>query len=334
MTSNATSFPPNSVAATVLAPLDGISSSLDALVQTLQASNTFAQLPAIAAEITTADDDLTRALELLKQHQANYARILHLRQQAGDLENNIKDTIRRARQLRAEITSIHPSIDDDEALSDNEDDEPPTVDYEQLLQFASRIGKHNSLAKQEAEQEGTRLKLKAQEARRKSEALQASRQQINGTSTSADNTAEQAQPDAAGEQFDLIARQAADLSNEVQRFEASSRLPFPDAALLRRGALGRLDLVREADDGDPDGAVEREVERMVRETEDVAAVIAAAPIARTVERPKQEREPQTSVSGPSQASTSRPVAPQAPPKPKTKVNLDFPGADSDDEDDD
>ena len=329
MASVGSSLSPQSIAAVTLEPLDRISSSLDTLVQTLQTSTTFTALTGIVTDITAADNDLSNALQLLKQHQANYARILQLRDEANSLENNIKDTIRRARQLRSEITSIHPSIDDD-GVSDEEGDGLATANYDQLLQFAARIGKHNSLAKQAAEQEGTRLKIDAQNARRESEALQAT-QLANGTDHHAADDA------TAGALPDLITYQADELTAKAEAFEASSRLPFPAPEVLRQGALGRLEILRESDPGDPDGAVEREVERMVRATENVAAASAVTKptaeqqkTAETTARPREQPSAGVSSQRPS-GSTQQSTVPKPP---KKKVDLDFPGADSDDDDDD
>lgn len=350
MTTIATSYHPQSAAAIALAPLDKISSSLDSLVQTLQTSTTFSRVPTIAQDIDAADDDLTTALTLLQQHQANYARILHLREEAATLETNIKDIVRRARQLRASITSIHPGIDDDDT-TDELNNTQPTVDYTQLLAFAARIGKHNSLAKKEAEEEGTRLKLEAIKARKKSDQLHEQQQQQEQQQQTAaqsaaiptsDTSPPPPQPDATS--FDTTTLHATQLADAAEAFQAHSRLPFPAPDLLRQGALGRLQIIRESDPGDPDGAVEREVERLVRESERVApdgkgqALEEARKTSVEEGRVKAQQQaesipkpPTTAVAAPAAVPMKREA--DVKPPPKKKLDLDFPGDDSDEDDD-
>jgi hypothetical protein len=355
-----TAYPPTSAAAIVFKPLDDISSALDDLVNTLQTSTTYSALPAIADSLLSADDSLSSALTLLQQHQANHARILNLRAEADQLESDIRGIVRRARDLRNDITSIHPSIDSDD---DSDGEPPPEVDYTQLLNFAARIGKHNAVAKQEAEAESDRLKLEALAARKRSEQLQSTQAQPAAASEDLrpqDGGADPATlvPDESQsiQEADKIVRDAAELTARAEASQFVSRLPFPAPELLRMGLLGQLQVLRESEPGDPEGAVDREVEHLVRETEDIApseaaekrerdrldrereekrreeAVEAARREAREARKAEAERE----AAGGAGAGASGPrPAERAQAKPKEgKLNLDLPGQDSDDDDED
>ncbi|ETN41307.1 uncharacterized protein HMPREF1541_03242 [Cyphellophora europaea CBS 101466] len=327
MTTTAQTYPPQSAASRALAPLNALSGALDTLQQTLQTSTTFSALPSTANTLLAADDSLSSALALLHQHQSNYARILSLRSEALALESQIKDIVRKARSLRREITDIHPTIDTDDAEADNA--EQPEVDYQQLLNFAARIGRHNAVAKLEAEKEGETLKLEAVKARKKSEQLQ----QAQGT------TQEAAADDNSTDATDKILREAAELSARSDAFHVYSRLPFPAPDMLRLGALGQLQKVREDEAGDPEGAVEREAERLVRETESVAPDEGMARRAR--DREEKDREAETrrqeraaAAAGPSQPQQGSRAesAESKPAREKKKLDLDFPGGDDSDED--
>jgi hypothetical protein len=344
-----TAYPPNSAAAIALTPLDDISTALDDLVNTLQTSTTYSALPTIADSLLSADDSLTSALALLRQHQANHARILNLRAEADKLEADIRGIVRRARDLRNDITAIHPSIDND----DDSDEEPTQeVDYTQLLNFAARIGKHNAVAKQEAEAESDRLKLEALAARKKSEQLQSTITQPTAPSEPQDGTAdptttapETSQPT---QEADKILRDAAELTARAEASQFVSRLPFPAPEQLRLGILGQLQVLRESEPGDPEGAVDREVERLVRESEEIAPSEAAEKRdrerverqaeemrrAEAVEKARRETEEKRKEVGGVGVGRERAVETRERPVKAGKLNLDFPGADSDEEDED
>lgn len=324
-------FPPRSVAAQTLAPLSTLSATLDSLQQTLQTSTTFSALPNTTNTLLTADDNLSSALESLHQHQANYARILALRGEVLSLESQIKDIIRRARTLRKDITDIHSGIDND---ADADEAEQPEVDYQQLLNFAARIGKHNAVAKLEAEQEGERLKVEAIKARKKSEQLQAAQATSSATGNGASSSSQQQNPTDIADKID---REAAELGARSDAWHSMSRLPFPAPDMLRMGELGRLQLARESDPGDPEGAVEREAEKLVRETEDIAPDEGMAKRAR--EKEDKEREEKRRRAEAAARRAERPSAPgplqqRKEDKPRQKMNLDLPGDDEDDDEED
>jgi hypothetical protein len=308
----------------VLDPLNSIETHLDSLITSLAQTNTFASAPQIAKDLVTDDDNLTTSLTLLQRHQQNYARILELRTEVEELQSQLKDTIRGCVSFRQEIVQVHPSILDE---SDDEEEDQDTnvseIDYHTLLAFAARIGKHNAAAAREAEAEAVRRKVAAKN------------KVANGVS---DGGTENATAETEAE----LER----INNTVAQTRAQMGMAFPDANILRIGALGQLQLLQEKQAGtgtNVQEAVDREVERLVRESEAVAD-----PVVERVEETTTESAIWTS---PEMAKQSLPGAPGQtgqpsssqlaqrpgsglpPGQPKKKVGLDF-GSSSDEEDED
>jgi hypothetical protein len=335
-------------------PLNAISTHLEALISSLAHSTTYATAPASATSLLLADDNLTTALNALKQHQQNYAHILHLREEATHLSDEIKSLIRRAVALREEAGRVHPSILDDDYDSSDEDDEQSEVDYQTLLDFAARIGKHNSLAMREAEGQWERRKIEAMKKgeERKAHSTGAAdiaRAIANANAPKAEVRVGEgvaaAESQVAKEaETDELESQALHLEAALATRRAQQGLGFPDPALLRMGELGRLQKIREdamagaRGGGDVlvgEAAVEREVERLVRETEHVA--LPEKKEADDTEMEQEERRGEAARNtGPSASAVPRQASSQAhrPPAPvqkRKKINLDL-GGDDDDED--
>ncbi|EXJ57514.1 hypothetical protein A1O7_07862 [Cladophialophora yegresii CBS 114405] len=340
----------------VLAPLDNIETHLTALISTLTQTNTFSNAPQLAEDLLADDNDLTSSLALLQRHQHNYARILSLREEVTSLQDQLKDTVRKCVAFKTEIGAINPAILQDDSEDEDEDahgadheGSVAEVDYHTLLMFAARIGKHNTIAAKEAETEAVRRKIAAKSGT------------VNGAQAQASITEPLTTQDTAGpdgepgiEKDNNTVETTAELSridNAIAIDRARMGMAFPDGPSLRMGALGQLQLFRErlgqqlssgGGGGNDDEnaklvqeAVEREVARMVRETEDIA--------------PEQEVEeesttfPESPVLGrredPASGATRQPPISQGqaqrapnPPQIKRKLDLDFP--DSDDEEDD
>lgn len=353
------------MSAVTLTPLNAISTHLDTLITSLAHSTTYASAPSAATSLIAADDALTTALTALQHHQQNYARILHLREEATHLEDEIRSIIRRAVQLREEAGRVHPSIlDDDYDSSDCSDEDagdtsdifgkPQEVDYHTLLNFAARIGKHNSVAMREAE---------AQWDKRKIEAMKKEQEREKENATTATDAAEiaralaqasappppiVAQPTAANEgrtEKDVLELQALDMEASLAARRAQQGLGYPDGNLLRMGELGRLQRIREdamdgaRERGDnivSETAVEREIEKLVRETEEVAP-----PEKEETETVEMEDDGTTEEAAgkpgqsvpPRQRRQSTTQRPLPQPQKRKKLNLDLGGDDDDDDDD-
>ena len=284
----------------VLDPLNNITSSLTSLTSSLTATNTFATAPAATRSLLAADDTLSSALVTLKKHQQNYAHILHLRSEAVRLENQIKETIRQCNVYTNEIIAISPLILED-SEDDDEEDPKAEVDYNTLLTLASRIATYNTAAQREAETSLQKIKRATQ---------------TNGNG-------------------DAHAEPGVDITSmtdaEVARDRAMKGMAFPDAEILRLGALGRLQVIREQRGED---AVDAEIERLMMQVEgeglenlnnDVKIEIEND----AVSSPQETRTRRASQNQrPGQASSRS----QKPPQEKKKLNLDLWGGDEDDDD--
>ena len=344
----------------VLEPLSSIGTHLNALVTSLTQTNTFANAPQIAQDLLADDDNLVSALSLLQRHQQNYARILNLREEVATLQEQLRDTVRKCVSFKQEIGQINPSILDSDSDDDDADEEDDTatnvaeVDYHTLLTFAARIGKHNTIAAKEAEAEAVRRKIAAKNA---ATSVNVPINGIQSATTIGEPTATQDTTvltvEEEGETSDEngTAETTAELSridNAIAIQRAQMGMSFPDAALLRTGALGQLQLFRERQEqqflggvGQEDEgirlvqeAVDKEVERMVRETEDIAEETIEEEVTQFPESPVFGRRDVPATTAVRQPSTSQQGQAQRPPKPtqsKKKLDLDFP--DSDDEDD-
>ncbi|OAP56434.1 hypothetical protein AYL99_09613 [Fonsecaea erecta] len=367
----------------VLRPLSSIETHLTALITSFTQTNTFANAPQLARDLLADDDELGSALSLLQRHQQNYAHILNLRAEVATLQEQLKDTIRKCVSFRQEIGQINPSIldsgsDDDEEEEDADNSHVAKVDYHTLLTFAARIGKHNTIAAREAEAESLRRKM----ATKNKEQTSPSAAALNGVAHPATDEGGAAEEFTEATDENRTAETTAELTridNSIALQRAQMGMSFPDAALLRVGALGQLQLFVErqrqqsgvdAGVGEDESkavqeALEREVERLVRETEDIAedtgtdAEMAegedtttaaggwpASPELKrssTFEGEKSQDATASAAAQPlttaaaatttSQGATQALKPPNKPPQqPKRKLDLDFPDSDEEDED--
>ena len=373
----------------VLEPLTSIETHLNALITSLTQTNTFTNAPQLAQDLLNDDDDLTSALSLLQRHQQNYARILNLREEVTSLQEQLKDTVRKCVSFKQEIGQINPLIlesDSEEEEDHDEDDQGVThvaeVDYHTLLTFAARIGKHNTIAAKEAEAEAVRRKIAARNPTSTSTSAVIATT-VNGTQsftltndpsatqdTFATATAPTAPPPEGEAELDPenntgtgTAETSAELSridNTIAIQRAQMGMSFPDAAALRTGALGQLQLFREKQEAsfstglDDDErsrliaeAVDREVGKMVCETEDIAQEEekkieddnkdeeAEFPDSPVLGRKEGAAPPAAARQTSSTTTSNLPGQAQAPVKPsqpKRKLDLDFPDSDDEDED--
>lgn len=350
----------------VLAPLDSIETHLNALVTSLSQTNTFATAPQLAKDLRADDDDLSSALALLQRHQQNYARILNLREEVATLQEQLKDTVRKCVTFKQEIGHINPSILDSDSDDEENEDEGhgsvAEVDYHTLLAFAARIGRHNSIAAKEAEAEAVRRKIASRSDPKATTTP-------NGLQHPGDSTLASAALDATAPTSTDLQNSTTETTAELERIDANIALQraqmgmsFPDAPVLRVGALGQLQLYAEKqrqllssggggsreEDNEKSivQAVEREVGRLVRESEDIAPAeeeekdtqegdegteFPESPVfAKRQPLATADRDGQGSAGGAS--TTARPPANQPPPE-KKKLNLDLDFPDSDEEDD-
>jgi len=307
----------------LLAPLNALEASLNSLVQALTTTNTFAAGPQAARDIVAADDDLDEALISLKRHQDNYNEIVRLRAEKDALNQKLKDTVFEAWRLRNELGNIHPSILEDSDEEEENAKKYNSVDCQTLLSFASRIGKHHGTASQEAEKEAERRYL---EARKKREEEKASSQPVMNGSHTAAPASDEPRPSTSQSAHTQEVQARLQVLTEARNLQRSFRTaPFPSGEDLRKGELGRLQLLREQYGEE---SVDAAVEKMVRESEMKKPMSEEEPTSVPVPEPQERVVPEPAAQ---QAQQARPPPPPPPPKPRKKIDLDFPEADDDDD---
>ncbi|KAF2402181.1 hypothetical protein EJ06DRAFT_528311 [Trichodelitschia bisporula] len=108
---------------------DRMETALNTLIESITTYNPSVQA---AAELVAADEELNKGLALFAEHQANYARILQLRQTAESLDNQVKTTLSMLADTRRDLLAA-PFTEPLPAARD--------VPYDELLEYASRISK-------------------------------------------------------------------------------------------------------------------------------------------------------------------------------------------------
>ncbi|KAJ5779855.1 hypothetical protein N7457_007575 [Penicillium paradoxum] len=312
--------------ALVQSSLTEVESKLNALLTSLTTSPTAAGAPAAAIALLDADDALTSAIETLRQHQDNYAKILRLRAEAQQLEDRVKEIVGDIDRFDKEIrTACGGNGDSDSDFESDSDDDLGAkgsvlrgikeIDYKLLLDFARRISKYNHEAAADA---ATGVAAKRQE-----QGTALGDKDVTMTGTNGEqSTGEGAEPVAS---VTKNATQWLDESANVTR--EVYMLPYPMEERIRMGLMGQVQL---AAGNDP----EKEVERLLREAEGLGAAEPPT-LVEPAESTKQAGEAAKAAAqaGSSAAGMPRAPAPAAAPRPKPKAMLDLDLYDPDDDDD-
>ncbi|KAB8234339.1 uncharacterized protein BDW43DRAFT_310360 [Aspergillus alliaceus] len=304
--------------------LSTLENRLNTLITSLTTSPTAAGAPAAAVNLLDADTTLTSAIQTLRTHQDNYARILRLRSEAADLEDKVKGIIKTVVGYEKEIRTTCSSHKVDSSDSDSSDDDSDVemrdegdnqhaklrgikeVDYRLLLDFARRISKYNHQAAADAE-EGAKARVRGDDAEMTG---------MNG------NNEEGAEP---------VARVTKDATSWLDESANMTRqmymLPYPMEDRIRLGLMGQIQLA--AVEGRPGFDSDQEVERLIREAEGFGVV--DAPVAAQVEESSRVGEAAKAAVQAGSAATGS--GSSSAPKPKPKATLDLDLDDDDDEDD-
>ncbi|KAJ5393124.1 uncharacterized protein N7487_010765 [Penicillium crustosum] len=311
--------------ALVQSALTDVESKLNALLTSLTTSPTAAGAPAAAVALLDADDTLTSAIETLRQHQENHAKILRLRNEAQQLEDRVKGIVGDIEGFEKEIrTACGDNGDSDSDFESDSDDDLggkksllrgiKEIDYKLLLDFARRISKYNH----EAAADAATGVVKRQE-----QGNTLADKDVTMTGTNGEQPTEGgAEPVAS---VTKNATQWLDESANVTR--QVYMLPYPMEERIRMGLMGQIQL--SAGD-DP----EKEVERLLREAEGLGAAEPPAPV-EPAESTKQAGEAAKAAvqAGSSAAGMPRAHVPAPAPKPKPKAMLDLDLYDPDEDDD-
>lgn len=318
----------------ILTPLNAIEASLDSLVRSLTTTQTYAAGPKAARDLVKADDDLQAALNRLRTHQENFAKLQKLRLEADLLNAKLKDTVLTAVRLRKELGEIHHGILED---SDEEEEQTNPVDYETLLAFATRIGKHNAIAAQEAERLVEQQYLEAKKSKEADKA--SSRPPLNGTylteepTSSITTTQDTTQlPASQAQQTQQVTEQISEFQNRRTWDRAQITMPFPNGEILRIGELGKLQIKKEQNGEDySDGYLELLIKQSELKHQVPQSRPQSPPESRAV-AVEQREEAAVVAPRPSAGGERRPQERRPEPPPRKTLNLDFPDDDEDDSD--
>lgn len=317
--------------AEVQSALSTFESRLNSLVTTLTTSPTASGAPTAAVNLLTADDTLTSTIDTLKQHQANYARILQLRAEAQSLEDRVKDIVRLVVRYEKDIreTCGDDGSDSDSDDSDSDEDmdaeEKPErisrrrneIDYKLLLDFARRISKYNLEAAADA----------AAGMTKKSQVTTGQDTEMGGTNANGHQDANSdAEPVA-----DVTKDATSWLDESANMTRQVYMLPYPMEDRIRMGLMGQIQLA--AAEGRPGFDSDNEVERLIREAEGVGVADAVAPAPAPVgEETKRVNEAAMAAAHAGSAAATRvSVAPAPKPKPKAALDLDLYDPDEDED---
>ncbi|EEP78143.1 predicted protein [Uncinocarpus reesii 1704] len=308
--------------------LSAIEQCLNALVSSISSSPTAAGAPAAALALLEADDNLTSALDTLRTHQANYAKILQLRADASSLEGRVREIVQEVGKMGDDISALAGG-DDDESdedggnASDGEDtamggmrQQKNEIDYKLLLDFARRISKYNTHAASAAASGAIPTKRPLQD--------------------------EQEGPQGPGKDRGEMATITKNSTSQLDALAESIRqgwlLPYPNDDKIRMGVMGKLQAAVAASGARDDRDIEREVDKVILAVE--AATTGGADAAKTADaviRDDSVANTSGQISGPSgqaaagrtsavlSGSTMKPAT-QA----KAKLDLDLYDPDEDD----
>lgn len=199
--------------------LDQLDKALNRLIDSISSYNP--SVPA-AAELLTADDQLTAGLRQLAVHQANHDQILSLRTDITTFTTATRESLSRLASVREEVLSIPLLVPQDRPEHDS-------VKYTDLLDYASKVSRYTVPPKR---LDGSLLSLESQ---------------IPQESATLDLRVEDnvphdqvASPSAVELGFGVKQLQEA----EVQWLHPEnlvSFLPWPTEEVIQRGALAAID---------------------------------------------------------------------------------------------
>ncbi|KAI9892801.1 MAG: hypothetical protein M1814_001222 [Vezdaea aestivalis] len=228
-------------------PFTSLETSLTSLIESITAYN-----PSISAveSLTTANDELSQALQRLQTHQLNHQTLLNLHSCSADLSAQIKDTLSTLASLRKDLLDLPLSTTDSTATEDGEQ-AARRVDPTQLLAYATHIARTSVPP---------------------SAAIRDVRAQTNG----------EGGPRLANGNEEGVAALSFEEKEEMERSRKEREgkwVPWPDEGVIRAGALAALE---NGDGGAGEGAadeaqgddqlIKREEENGIREQVGVRSV--------------------------------------------------------------
>ncbi|KAK7513075.1 vitamin-D-receptor interacting mediator subunit 4-domain-containing protein [Phyllosticta citriasiana] len=262
-----------------------VESALNALIDSIASYN-----PSQSAvlDLVAADEQLSRGLEQLAVHQANYRRILSLRQSADTLDAQIKSTLGTLAETRKElvalpVTAASPSARD--------------VSTDELLSYAKHIGKFTAPP-------GIKPPPSLDQVPRPEEKPDTDVNMTNGS------TDPQAHPE--GGAADAKSKTMAALSQEQKAWLAGLSnlqfVPWPTDDKIKLGALGQIQtMVEQGKDPAAVLSLKQQEERAKRAAEEEEEQRRTEEEKRKAGAEQRRRESQPSASNRGEAQAEQPA---------------------------
>lgn len=327
---------------------DGLENKLNSLLTSLTTPAAVGA-PAATIALLEADDVVSSALDTLRTHQANYAKIIHLRAEAQNLEERIKSIVRDISGAGKEIAEATGDNEDDEYDDNSTDDESEAdseengsdeaiaqklrkgrkkeVDYKLLLEFARRISKYNKQAAADAIAGAleTTSSTKKLEQEKQTEDTKMADVGANGLDTTTGGDSEEVTVGTVTKEATSWLEESADADRQF------FMIPYPNEDRIRMGLMGQLQLAAMDGSVDPD----KEAERLVQEAEGTGvasdipeAQLSGADQSLTDEAVKAATHAGSQAVDKPPASAARVAAPVS--QPKTMLDLDLYDPEDDD----
>ncbi|KAK8154852.1 vitamin-D-receptor interacting mediator subunit 4-domain-containing protein [Phyllosticta citrichinensis] len=224
-----------------------VESALNTLIDSIASYN-----PSQSAvlDLVAADEDLSRRLEQLAIHQANYRRILSLRQAADTLDAQIKSTLGTLAETRKELVALPITTASPSARH---------VSTDELLSYAKHIGKFTAPP-------GTKPPPSLDPIPRPEEKPDTDVNMTNGGGTDP-------QPQPQGGAADAESKTMAALSQEQKAWLAGLSnlqfVPWPTDDKIKLGALGQIQaMVEQGKDPTTVLSIEEQEERAKKAAEE------------------------------------------------------------------
>ncbi|KAL0254809.1 hypothetical protein SLS55_009333 [Diplodia seriata] len=197
-----------------------VETSLNTLIDSIASYNPSQQA---VVDLVAADDELSRGLEQLAAHQANYHRILALRQTADALDSQVKSTLSLLADTRRELIATPVTAPARDARD---------VSTAELLAYAKHIGKFtvppNFRPPPRKEDAAASAQDKADE----------DATMMNGTTAAPESQQDDAA--AASEETRTMATLNAEQKAWLAGLGALPWFPWPTEDKIRQGALGQI----------------------------------------------------------------------------------------------
>ncbi|KAH7064662.1 mediator complex, subunit Med4 [Macrophomina phaseolina] len=201
-----------------------VEAALNTLIDSIASYNPSQQA---VADLVAADDELSRGLEQLQAHQANYQRILSLRRTADALDAQVKSTLSTLAETRKELISTPVTTPASNARD---------VSTAELLAYAKHIGKFT--VPPNFRPPPSKEEAPAPAADRSDEDVAMS----NGTAAAESQPRD---PIAAPEEPRSLATLAPEQKEWLDGLSALPWFPWPTDDRIRQGALGQIQTMLE-----------------------------------------------------------------------------------------